>query len=118
MACGFVPLLINFLRRYDVPKLQLQCAWALTNICYHPDPRCTEEVVQQGAVDEFIKILRTSGDDRVKEQSMMCIGNIAGDGIHFRDMLLRKGFMAVALNVLENVRQNGHSSRLLLLIAP
>jgi hypothetical protein len=85
---GALPHLVVLLMRTDCFPLQLEAAWALTNVA---STNFTSSVVdQRNAVEYLINLLRSPSPD-VREQSAWCLGNIASDRTAYRDMLLKKG---------------------------
>lgn len=84
---GAVPLFVTFLSRNDSAELQFEAAWALTNIA---STDRTEVVVECGAIPHLVQLLMSENSD-VREQSAWCLGNVAGDGASFRDVILRAG---------------------------
>lgn len=95
---GIVPKLIQYLAAFDQPKLQFEAAWALTNIA-SGDSTQTRFVVESGCVQPFVHLLASPNDD-VREQAIWAIGNIAGDGAEFRDMLLQCNVVQALLTVI------------------
>lgn len=83
---GVVRRLVDFLRRDDVPKLQFECAWALTNISSGTQ-RHTSTVIEHGALPEFVRLLGSTAV-QVQEQAVWALGNIAGDSADLRDRVL------------------------------
>jgi hypothetical protein len=76
--------LVEFLKLHDAPSLLFETAWVLTNItadCY------TRVVAESGAV-ELLAHLLFHGDPNVREQSVWCLGNIAGESTQYREGLL------------------------------
>ena len=81
---GALPWLTAVLLAHDAPKLQLEAAWALTNVA---STQYTGAVVDCGAVLPLTKLLR-SADADLREQCIWCLGNIAGDSAALRDRVL------------------------------
>ena len=75
---GAVPILINLLKREDLPKVQFEAAWALTNIASGSSAH-TQVVVDAGAVPVFVTLL-SSPDADVREQAVWCLGNVVRVG--------------------------------------
>eukprot|EP00941_MAST-03F_sp_MAST-3F-sp1_P005428 g5428.t1 len=84
IEAGFVPLFIEYLGCHDDCKLQFESAWALTNIA---STARTDFLVEHNIIDALVPLLR-SVDADVREQSLWCIGNIAGDRPAFRDRVI------------------------------
>eukprot|EP01090_Pellita_catalonica_P022076 TRINITY_DN8449_c0_g1_i2.p1 TRINITY_DN8449_c0_g1~~TRINITY_DN8449_c0_g1_i2.p1 ORF type:complete len:502 (-),score=79.41 TRINITY_DN8449_c0_g1_i2:18-1469(-) len=103
IAAGVVPIFIRFLERADVPQLQFESAWALTNIASGSSKQ-TALVVDAGAVAHFVKLLQSPNDD-VREQAIWALGNIAGDSTNTRDLVLNHGALAPLLtNIAHSTR--------------
>uniref|UniRef100_A0A670KDQ7 Importin subunit alpha n=1 Tax=Podarcis muralis TaxID=64176 RepID=A0A670KDQ7_PODMU len=83
---GVIPKLVDFLYHHDAPSLQLEAAWALTNIA-SGTPEQTRAVVEANAVQGLIVIL-SSPKMPICEQAVWALGNIAGDGPQYRDVLI------------------------------
>jgi len=86
---GVVPRLIQFLHFNNMPRLQFEAAWALTNIASGTAEN-TAQVIRHGAVPLFVQLLR-SPNDEVKEQAIWALGNIAGDSPECRNLVLSHG---------------------------
>jgi len=86
MHTGVLPRLAQFLGEVfsGVPILQFEAAWALTNIA---STEHTSVVVELGVVPSLVGLLRSEDAD-VREQCCWALGNIAGDGYKFRDLVL------------------------------
>jgi importin subunit alpha-1 len=93
--CGALPLFVAFLKRHDNTMLQFEAAWALTNIASTDKTRV---VVDSGALPLLVQLM-TSPNADLREQCAWCLGNIAGDGPAYRDIVL-------GLNALEPLLMN------------
>jgi hypothetical protein len=90
VASGAVPKLVNFLRRHDCPKLQLESAWTLTNVACG-ESAYAKLLVDLGAVPLLIDLIANTRDDAVREQSLWALGNISSDIVLCRDVLISDG---------------------------
>ncbi|XP_060138796.1 importin subunit alpha-8 isoform X3 [Zootoca vivipara] len=86
VEAGVIPKLVDFLYHHDAPSLQLEAAWALTNIASGTSDQ-TRAVVEANAVQGLIVIL-SSPKMHICEQAVWALGNIAGDGPLYRDVLI------------------------------
>lgn len=87
---GIVPYLVrNLTLSSQTPcatSLIFESAWALTNIA---STECTIHVVNAGCIRPLVDLLM-HGDANIREQAAWCLGNIAGEGPEFRDMILEQ----------------------------
>ncbi|KFO25312.1 Importin subunit alpha-8 [Fukomys damarensis] len=83
---GVIPRLVEFLKSSHHPCLQFEAAWALTNIASGTSLD-TQAVVKGGAILPLAELL-SSPNMTVCEQAVWALGNIAGDGPEFRDVVI------------------------------
>lgn len=89
IEAGCVPYLVHFLGNFEMPSLQFEAAWALTNIA-SGTRESTNIVINNNAIPAIISCL-SSPSEELREQSVWCLGNIAGEGCEHRDFLLNEG---------------------------
>ena len=70
-------------------QLQLEAAWILTNVASGTTEQC-EFLINKGGVPLLIK-LAIENKPGIVDQAVWAIGNIAGDSVEHRDILLKAG---------------------------
>jgi hypothetical protein len=98
MEAGLVSVFVQMLECDDMPDLQFEAAWALTNVASGSSDQ-TLAVAQSGAVPQFVRLLSHPRAD-LQEQSVWALGNIAGDSPELRDYTLEAGVLAPLLHFL------------------
>lgn len=92
-----IPTLVEFMKEGHPDMLQLEAAWALTNIASGTSDQ-TRVVVESGAVPYFVRLLYSQSLE-VKEQAIWALGNVAGDSTTYRDAVLETGAMEPVLQL-------------------
>lgn len=100
---GLVPKLVEYLDDSINPAIQMEAAWALTNMCSGNSEQVMY-IIKEGAVGKFVNLLKSPNGD-VSDQCVWALGNIAGDGIQSRDMILDLNVVDILISMLEkNIR--------------
>ncbi|CAO1399389.1 unnamed protein product [Diamesa tonsa] len=100
---GFVPKLVEYLDVFVSPAIQMEAAWALTNICSGSSEQ-SMYIIKEGAVGKFVNLLKSPHAD-VSDQCVWALGNIAGDGFESRDIILNLNVVDILISKLEsNIR--------------
>lgn len=102
---NMVPRLIQFMQNEKEAHLQLEAAWALTNVASGTTPQ-TQSIIDKGGIPCFIKLLRANRIE-VAEQAIWAIGNIAGDSATFRDLILKYSGLEPLLAIVNSTQNKG-----------
>lgn len=98
--CGLVPKCIQILKeRHDLPKLQFEAAWCLTNVA-SGNREHVETLVKNKVLDVFVQHLKSPYSELV-EQVIWGFGNISGDGTWARDIVLISGAAEIMASLLD-----------------
>jgi len=98
IQANLIPRFISFLERDDQPHLQMEAAWALTNVASGKSEHVAF-VVNYGIVSQFLRLF-ASNRTEIVEQVIWGLGNIAGDSSAFRDFILQQGGCKILIDYL------------------
>ncbi|KAK3881249.1 hypothetical protein Pcinc_014301 [Petrolisthes cinctipes] len=99
IQAGALPPLVACMERGDSPELQVEAAWAITNVASGSSAH-TRAVVDAEAVRVLVQLL-SSADRGVQEQAVWALGNIVGDGAECRDRVIREGAISPLVNLIQ-----------------
>ena len=99
---NLVPRFIQYLSRNDLPKLQFEAAWCLTNVA-SGNYEHVQVLIGKGTIEAFVALLR-SPHIEVIEQVIWGIGNMAGDGPRIRDLVINAGAVQPIADLLDRTR--------------
>lgn len=83
---NWIPMLLGWLQLQECPSVQVEALWALTNVAAGTSEH-GHVLIKHGAVPTLVGLL-DSENDEVLEQALWLLGNLAGDGVPFRDAVL------------------------------
>ncbi|KAL7558440.1 hypothetical protein ACA910_015779 [Epithemia clementina (nom. ined.)] len=89
LSSGCLPFLLKALRCSDLPKLQFESAWALTNITASPDKHVVAQVAYfPDLISELSRFSLEGRTPKLRLQCAWCLGNLAEDEPRYRDIIL------------------------------
>lgn len=95
---GCVEVFVQQLLRDEMPQLQFESAWALTNIASGAMEHTHYVIGANDAVANFVRLLDSPNED-CREQAAWAIGNLAGEGAKCRDFVLEHGALRPILRL-------------------
>lgn len=100
---SMVPRFVDLLNRYDHPNIQMEAAWALTNLACGSSVE-TWMLVAVGAAIKLVQLITRSSDAQVRDQAVWAVSNIAGDSHECREYLLQIGALEACLAEFTRIR--------------
>ncbi|CAI2363397.1 unnamed protein product [Moneuplotes crassus] len=110
--------LITLVGRNDIPKIQFETLWCLTNIAGGKTEH-VQALVDKGTIQIFTNLLGTIQKNELGEEIFHCIhpmdivdqsiwalGNIAGEHVNYKALILKEGVIKPLSNILKNVEPN------------
>nr|XP_053638287.1 uncharacterized protein LOC128692941 isoform X1 [Cherax quadricarinatus] len=101
LQAGILKPLLPLLQQEEDTKLLFEATWVVTNLAAGTSQQ-TATVVEEGLVPILIRLLGNEMSN-VREQAAWALGNIAGDGQKYRNLLLREGILMPLLDTLRDV---------------
>lgn len=98
---GAIQLFIQFLERFDRPKLQSEAAWCCSAIA-GGSSQDTKAVVDANIVPLLARLLRESKDENVLQNTLDAVSNIACDCVSYRDMCLNENVLHQVITIIES----------------
>lgn len=91
---GIIPILLKNLKIAD-RQLQFESLWSLTNISAGTTNNCKAIILADtlSCISPFLM----SEHEEIRDQSLWCIGNLAGDSTPYRDLILQTNILTVLL---------------------
>ena len=97
-------MIIAALSKHDVPRLQYEAAWCLTNVASGTSEQ-TAILVQNGVVPLLSSLLESSVEI-VREQALWGLGNISGDSAATRDVVLSQPDIIAKIHNIVRIAKN------------
>ena len=103
---GIVPRFVDFCQRSDLPKLQFEALWAVTNVASGTSEHASL-IVENGAVPVIAQQLGAENLNLdIREQAIWALGNIAGDSPKYRDLVLQHDVVGPLLKVMQSNKES------------
>lgn len=99
-----VPRIIEFTQQENQKHLQLEATWALANLASGTSEQ-TRCLIQKNVINVFTTIAQ-SPYSQIVEQAVWGLGNISGDCIEFRNLILKSNTPKILMNVYNKFLNN------------
>jgi|TARA_B110000914_G_scaffold171496_1_gene152243 importin subunit alpha-1 len=100
ISCGALKTVAAFLYNCHNPSIIFEAMWCITNVTSGSSKQAMA-VVNMGIVPQIMK-MSASPNVELADQCIWCLGNLAGDSINIRDLLLSIGGMELILERLSD----------------
>jgi importin subunit alpha-2 len=100
------PMIVNKLVEYltyvDYPDHQYEAAWCLTNLLAS-ESEISQPIIKNTMVGNYMLVLmKECANTRVRDLAIWCLGNIAGEGKKYRNIIIGEGGFETLLDILSN----------------
>lgn len=102
VSLGFIPALLHLSNSEDA-SISSEATWIISNIA-SDQSQFTAAVVEQGGVDLYLALATQSLHIDTQEHVIWTLGNIAGDSVTHRDLLLSKGTHVVLCRLVASLQ--------------
>ena len=106
---NLLPVFLSLIGRTDVPRLQFEVLWCLTNIASGKAEH-VQALIDKGVVPIFISLLG-SPHQNIIEQSIWALGNIAGEDSYYKGLILKEGAIKPLASILSKAEKNSMLAR-------
>lgn len=106
---NLLPVLLSLIGRTDIPRLQFEVLWCLTNIA-SGQAEHVQALIDKGVVPIFISLLG-SPHANIVEQSIWALGNIAGEDSYYKGLILKEGAIKPLATILSKAEKNSMLAR-------
>lgn len=106
---NLLPVLLSLIGRSDLPRLQFEVLWCLTNIASGKAEH-VQALIDKGAIPIFISLLG-SDQKNIVEQSIWALGNIAGEDSYFKNLILKEGAVQPLAQILSKAETDSMLAR-------
>ena len=89
------------------PEYQYEACWILTNLI-SGDSSIAKDILDETNLINIMVGLMSNRNDKVRNQAVWCIGNAAGEGINYRDSILKMNGLNMVANCIKyNMNNSG-----------
>lgn len=107
VSLGYIPVLLHLSSSEDY-ALAAEATWVVSNIA-SDKTQFTAAVVEAGGVDLYLNLAVRVPDLTVQEHVIWTLGNIAGDSVAHRNLLLDKGAHTALMQLLSTLQYPLHA---------
>ena len=95
-----VPKVIGYMTYIDYPDHQLEATWVMTNIISGDTEPTVKVLDNTPLISHCIQLLSTK-NRKVRDQAIWCLGNVAGEGKKYKNILLDNAVLPIIVKILD-----------------